>query len=376
MEIAIGIDVHKVNCAVYAVFAGKNEPTPKQERFLEKFNEKYRRVPSDMVGMTDIAKAVSGHAVHVLIENSTKSHDIYWMLKNLGIDVTVAHATDLYNITMSPTKTDDNDARELAAYMRRRLMGEVEFAESHIPDRDVLELRELCRLSLDYRSDLCEHKKLIRSHLLIRGIKLTREYNDIASVQALKEIDAYPWTIFKMDVHRAVGLKKEIQFLDKVLRQRFDGNRVFEIVWSVPGFGVLSAAYMACMIDDPSRFPDGKSLSAAIGLTPKLRESADKPKNCGISRRGDADLRRLVTQATFVHVFHAESQVTEKYRRLKSKGKSHNETLVACANSMVRMVWVLLRDNRMYSERTDVLSKARAMADATDLEDRMEVEED
>jgi len=36
MEIAIGIDVHKEKCAAFAKFAGKGEPRPRHEEFLEK----------------------------------------------------------------------------------------------------------------------------------------------------------------------------------------------------------------------------------------------------------------------------------------------------------------------------------------------------
>ena len=149
-------------------------------------------------------------------------------------------------------------------------------------------------------------------------------------------------------------------------------NRMFEIIWSIPGFGILSASYMACMIDDLSRFRDGKSLAAWMGLTPKLDESADKPKNCGITRRGDPEMRKLICQATFVHIFHSESFISEKYRRLKSRGKSHNEALVACANSMAQMIFAMLRDDTKYSSDPKTLSKTRALADSDEIEDEME----
>ena len=76
-----------------------------------------------------------------------------------------------------------------------------------------------------------------------------------------------------------------------------------------------------------------------MGLVPKQYESADKPHDRGITRRGDASLRRLVCQATFVHIFNEEeSVVTKKYKRLVSRGKSHYEALVASANLMLRIV--------------------------------------
>ena len=137
MKLAVGIDVHKEMCTGHATFGGITKPKPKQQDLIDRFNEDFKRFPSDVKGMTDLARYLKGHEVHILIENSTKSHDIYWILKGLGLDVIVAHSSDLNNITKSMRKNDDNDAYQLAHYMRRRLIGEIEFHESYIPGRDV-----------------------------------------------------------------------------------------------------------------------------------------------------------------------------------------------------------------------------------------------
>lgn len=372
MKIAIGIDVHKEKCAAFAVFAGLGEPRPKHTEFLNKFNEDFRRFTSDFKGMNELHDRVRDHDVEILIENSTKSHDVYWMLTQLGLKVTVAHSPDLYRITMSKTKNDDNDARELAGYMRRRMMGENEFQVAHIPTLEVLKMREICRFTLNDRAELSALKCQIRAHLLIRGWKLTKQYDDITSVNALKEIRAFRDPVLLLDSAKAESLKKRIKETEKVMRYMMQDNPVFKVIWSVTGFGILSATYLTCMADDISRFEDGRSFSASMGLTPRMYESADKPHNCGISRRGDAALRKLMCQATFVHVFHTDSFIAEKYRRLKSAGKHHNEAIVACANSMGRMIWKMVAENRLYESAPGDLAKARSEADSEDLFEKME----
>lgn len=369
----MGIDVHKEKCAAYARFAGTGEPRRRHTEFLEKFNKDFNRFPSDARGMNKIADRLKDHEAEVLIENSTKSHDVYWMLTNLGIKVTVAHATDLYAITRSVDKNDTNDARKLSGYMWRVMMGqEDEFARCHIPDRDTLLLRELCRFDLNDRSELTALKCQIRSHMLIRGWKLTRNYKDITSSEALRELEATRDHVFLLDVAKAREIKKRKNFTEKIIRHKLRDSRMFDIVWSIPGFGILSAAYVTCMIDDISRFEDERKFAASAGLVPKQRESADKPKECGISRRGDADLRRLLCQAAFVHVFNVESHITEKYRRLRAAGKHHNEALVACANSLARLVWTLVTENRKYVSDPKVLAVSRAEAESDGLEEMME----
>jgi transposase len=372
MRLAIGIDVHKDKCAACAVYAGQGRMKEKQTETIERFNEDFRRFPSDADGMRKLSSRLRDHEAEILIENSTKSHDVFRMLVNLGLKVTVAHAADLYRITRSVTKNDDNDARELAGYMRRRMMGETEFSVSHIPSAEVLIRRELCRFDLSDRSQLSSLKRQIRSHLLIRGMELSKRYEDITSAKALNELMGTDDIILRLDAKKAEQLKQRILFTEKTMRLKMMNDRMFDIIWSIPGFGILSASYLACMIDDINRFEDGRAFAASIGITPKLDESADKAKNCGISRRGDPDLRRLVCQATFVHIFHTDSPISEKYRRLKARGKHHNEALVACANSMARMIFSMISGNRMYAADPVALSKARYAADSEDIEEIME----
>jgi transposase len=372
MKLAVGIDVHKAFCVAHATGGSAIKVKPKQQYFIDRFNSQFERFPSDSRGMYNLCQFLKGHEVHILIENSTKSHDIYWMLRGMGMDVTVAHATDLRNITKSMRKNDDNDARELAHYMRRRLLGENEFHESYIPDRDVLIRRELCRSDLNDRTELTKVKLQIRSHLLIRGMDLSKEYSDVTSLGAKDELRRTKDVVILLDVKKADTLQERILFTEKLLRHMFLDDPVFETVYSIPGFGILSAAYVACMGDDFSRFPDGRTYAASVGLIPKQDESADIGKNCGITRRGDAELRRLVCQATFVHVVRTDSFISQKYRRLKAAGKNHNEALVACANSMCRMVWKMVVSGRKYIEDPELLAQARSYVSSGEVELDME----
>ena len=124
MRVAIGMDLHKATAVCYAVFAGNGEAGDRENEFLDDFNRNYRKQASTPENMAKIAKAVSKHDAYVLIENSTKTFEAYWVLTYLGVHVVVAQAQDLYRITKSVKKTDKNDSMELAAYMRRYLHDE------------------------------------------------------------------------------------------------------------------------------------------------------------------------------------------------------------------------------------------------------------
>lgn len=372
MKLAIGIDVHKDKCTARAVYAGMGKPRQRHLEFIDRFNSEFERFHPDGRGMLAFHNFVKEHEAYILIENSTKSHDVYWMLRGLGHDIIVAHTTDLTKITKSDRKNDRNDAFELAQYMHRKLLGEVEFHESYIPPKDVLLQREICRFSFMDRAELSDTKRRIRAMLLIRGTSLRREYGDILARDAVKEMLALNDTAVSLHVHKGLALKDRIAFVDKILRNMFTGDDVFDIVYSIPGFGVISAAYVRCMGDDFSRFADGRGYAASIGIIPKQRESNDKGPECGITRRGDPELRRIFTQATFIHIQYADSFIKRKYDRLRKNRKCHNEALIACTNSMARMVHKMVVSGIPYISDPKELAASREYVRNGDIEGDMD----
>ena len=113
--------------------------------------------------------------------------------------------------------------------MRRRLWGEIEFAQCHIPMQKTLLQRELCRYDLRLRSELTVLKCQIHSHMLIRGWKLTREYPNIVCTAALRELNAADIDIFRFDVAKAKYLKQLVAETDRALRARMETNRMFDL---------------------------------------------------------------------------------------------------------------------------------------------------
>jgi transposase len=308
------------------------------------------------------------HEIHILIENSTKSHDVYWMLTNLGYHVVVAHAPDLYRITKSTKKNDDNDARELAGYMRRRLNGEDEFRESFIPDAEWMKKRALCRFLADQKNYLARTKQQVRSYLLLNGMYFMDDFKDVSTKKALKRFVDTKEVIPKLLAESMDHNKKLIIFTEKVISQEFNNNRMFDILLSIPGVGLHTAAYLTAEIVDIDRFESRKGFSSYFGVRPSQHDSADSLKSGHISHRGDDLARKLCFQATFVHIFHCpESPIAEKYNRLISKGKPHRLAVVACENSMFMMMFSMIKGDTCYQSDPETVAKARYMADSLDL---------
>ncbi|MDR1690515.1 MAG: IS110 family transposase [Candidatus Methanoplasma sp.] len=359
MRIAIGMDVHAKKTSAYAVYAGIGEVPERHAELLASFNKEFGKFPSDGDGMKKMASFVSRHECHVLIENSTKSHEIYWILKGLGLDVTVAQANDLYRITRSVKKTDRNDSIELAGYMRRRLNGEKEFAECFIPSAEWMTRREMCRGLFNEKRYLKETKLRIRAHLLLHGIHLSKEYSDIASAKAMIELAEFKDPYLMMQIKFAKDAKRRIDLIEKTIRHMFTGNRMYELILSIPGIGVMTAAYLTSLIVDMGRFRNSKQLTASFGVVPRMRSSAESVPRCPTTHRGDEIARELLMHCALSHVTHADdSVVTEMYRRLVKNGKARREALVAAVRKLLTVIWAVVRNDAPYISSPELLITA------------------
>lgn len=359
MRIAIGMDLHKRSAVCFAVYAGEGDPTDEQQAVLDAFNKAHRTGGSEPEDMQDIVRDLKGHEAHVLIENSTKTFDTYWTLTNLGCHVTVAQSRDLYRITRSDFKTDMSDSMELAAYMRRRLRGENEFSECVMPTKDWMIRREICRTIFKEKLHLADLKRRTRSHMLLHGIKLSREYSNIFAVKAMAELERTGDVCLRIFVSEARSILRRTDEEARLIEHMFDEIEICRMIRTIPGFGLVSAAYLSSMIMDIDRFSTCNEFTASFGVVPRKHSSAESDPHCATTHRGDEEMRRLLKQATFVHINTVEdSVVTHMYNRLKARGKPHNEALVACARKLLTVVWSVLRSGRPYTSDPRALARA------------------
>lgn len=112
---------------------------------------------------------------------------------------------------------------------------------------------------------------------------------------------------------------------------------------TIPGIGPLIAARIAAVAPDPSVFRSGRDFAAWIGLAPRRNASGGKSRLCGISKRGDGDLRRLLVGGAMAAMFRSKVLRTDPWLcRLRSR-KPTMLAAVAPANKIARAVWAVMR---------------------------------
>ncbi len=94
-------------------------------------------------------------------------------------------------------------------------------------------------------------------------------------------------------------LDQQIHSLDEILAGRWKNDARVQRLTTIPGIGLFVAILLVLELGDIRRFPSAKHLASYIGLTPRVRASADHIRIGHISKEGNRLLRwALVIAAT------------------------------------------------------------------------------
>ena len=116
---------------------------------------------------------------------------------------------------------------------------------------------------------------------------------------------------------------------------------------AVPGIGpVVAPAITACLVS--KQFERADQFVAFIGLDLAVRQSGARAGNLGLTRQGDAELRRLLYLAALANLRIKDSPFRAQYERELAKGLSTTGALCAVARKLAKLCWSLVRHNTEY----------------------------
>lgn len=133
------------------------------------------------------------------------------------------------------------------------------------------------------------------------------------------------------------------------------GDDVARRLTTIPGIGPLGASALLAAVGDGRQFRRARDLAAWLGLTPRQYSTGGKQKLLGISKRGNKYLRRLLihgARACLMHLDKSRHRMGDWLIALQ--GRMHvNKVVVALANKIARMAWVILTKPGAIYERRD-----------------------
>ena len=294
-------------------------------------------------------KAAGTGIERVGLEAGLNSAFLARALRAVGLPAIVIDATHAAAAlkTGFRNKTDKNDARGIADLMRVNKFRSV-WVKSTTAQRDraLLTVREqLRRQSLDARN-------AIWSILQGEGWKppkLTSPAFSALVTQALEDEVLMPLPRPLVDV--AEHLDRQVADLDKAIAARAKASVACKRLMTVPGVGPLVALTYAAGVDDPARFDDARTVGAHFGLTPRRFQSGTTDWSGGISRAGDAGVRRALYQAANVLIHHSRGWCALKSWAVRlAKRRGLGKAKVALARKLavvLHRIWTTGEDYRL-----------------------------
>lgn len=218
-------------------------------------------------------------------------------------------------------KTDRMDARVIARFVQRE-HAELRPWQPATPQQQQL-------------ADLLRHRALVQKHYSAQKQSLAQRPQLRAVLEPL---------LAQMDK----ALDELERLIGQAVRELPGGAQALRCVTSVPGIGLLSGAALLKLF---TRLHEAKAdaVVAFTGLDPRPMDSGQRQGQRRLSKRGDAELRRLLYNAAMSAARTAAWRPT--YERERAKGLSATAALVALARRLVRVAYALFKTSSNFDPR-------------------------
>jgi transposase len=266
-------------------------------------------------------------------------------------------------------KTDRRDAAQLAVLFRAGALTAI-----HIPTEQEEAARDLLRCREDIRADLLRARHRLSKFLLRHGRRFTGTKR-AWSKRHDTWLRAQTWPLPALaQTHRAY-----LRAVDEVLARLHDVEHDLRALLDLEplrtrvqrlrcfrGIDDLTALTIAAELGDARRFRTAPSTMAYVGLVPSEHSSGTKRAQGGITKTGNAHLRRVLVESAWHYRHHpfvgdtlrarqrgapaviiaqawtAQQRLYRRYQRLAARGKPKQHIVTAVARELTGFVWAAL----------------------------------
>ncbi|MFT3887358.1 MAG: IS110 family transposase [Arachnia sp.] len=131
------------------------------------------------------------------------------------------------------------------------------------------------------------------------------------------------------------------------VEQVLDAHPLAQVLTSMPGIGVRTAARILLDVDDGSAFRTAGHLAAYAGLAPVTRRSGTSIRGEFPARSGNKHLKRALFLSAFA-ALRADPVSRAYYDRKRAQGKKHNAALICLARRRCDVLHAMLRTGSHY----------------------------
>jgi transposase len=342
MRVSVGVDLHKGQFTVY--WRGEDGSLGKSSRY-----------PTNQPGYGCFEGQLReylerGHEVRVAVESTGNTRYFLRRMERVGVEVKLINTLKFKVVTESVKKTDRHDAATIAEFLEKDMLPEARMCS---PETE--ELRRLVKSRTILVRSVVAVKNQLHGLLLSLGIetrrgqlqskKERRRILDVLVEQGLAGAAVEPL------IETIDRLQEEVKKIERLLEEKVAGDRTVELLMTIPGAGLITAATIRAFTDDIERFATYKQYSAYAGLVPWVQSSNTTEHYGNITKRGPKELRTALVQVVLGMVRNARR--TKRYRLMHryaamKEHKGSGKAIIATARKLSKIVWYMLRNDEAF----------------------------
>jgi transposase len=304
-------------------------------------------------------------------EAGPTGYALYWQLTELGVKCEVVAPTLVPVKAGDRVKTDRRDAEKLARSYRAGDLTPV-----WIPDAPHEALRDLVRARLAAKKDQLRARNRLSKFLLRHGRRprtgvraWTTAYmawvkKDVRFEQPAQEATLADYIHEVEHAHeRILGLERVIDTAVETIPARM--RAVVDALQALRGIAKISAVTVVAELGEISRFKKARQLMGYSGTVSREHSSGERIRRGGITKTGNAHLRRIVVEAAWAYrhrpcigttlatrqkraspevkeiAWKAQHRLHGRYRKLLAKGKNKQQVVTAIARELLGFIWAI-----------------------------------
>lgn len=354
----IGLDVHAQTISVAVAEPGRGGEVRSLGTITNRM-ESVRKL---------IRKLGSPGQLRACYEAGPTGYALYWQLVQLGVKCEVIAPTLMPMKPGDRVKTDRRDAERLARSYRAGDLTAV-----WVPDPAHEALRDLVRAREAAKKDQLRARHRLSKFLLRQGRRApegttawTGKYLKWVQEQRFEHA-AHEATMndYLHEVEHAAG---RIERLERAIDTAVENvpepmRAVIDALQALRGIAKVSAVSLVAELGELSRFDRPRQLMGYSGAVSSEHSSGERVHRYGITKTGNAHLRRIVVEAAWAYRHrpsctgalkerqkHLSPTVTEiawkaqhrlhgRYTKLLARGKNKQQVVTAVARELLGFVW-------------------------------------
>jgi transposase len=257
---------------------------------------------------------------YVLVEATITTFSFVRLFKNLVKEAFIANTYELKQASLARCNTGKIDADKLCRILKAQILsGEQLVSPVVMPPKEIQDLRSLFTTYRLYQKQNTQLKNRIHSLLKEQLHGFTQE--EIFGKRDREHIRAVsPGTAMHFQVNRLLDrLERDEadaeELKNRILLQAEPFMEQIEILTSMKGVGVFTAAAVIADIIDAGRFKNSKVFTSYLRSAPRVSNSNTSASIRGVNKKGRKLSAALLTQS-LNHVLDSSRKLRRRYDRL------------------------------------------------------------